>query len=185
MQPGHFCFCSSRRNIVSGAKASFMILLHHFTWQQFGIVAIVLAIIWYGVIWLVYYRKSPQASAPKPLGHYWETAEEQQGDYEELMGRQSQIEGVSIVPADGFHFAGTAQDNLRGLIPDALEEIKSIVNTVETNGGDKSDFISLFKLISAKYDRLKSSPQLGAVNEWITDNVPFNFSNEELTALWN
>jgi len=162
-----------------------MILLHHFTWQQFGIAATILAVIWYGIIWLVYYRKPTQTANEQPLGHYWEMAEEEQEDYEDLMGGQLESDGVSVVPADGFRFAGTAQDNLRGLIPDMLEEVKTIIHTVETQNGDKDDFIGLFKLVSAKYARLKASPQLAAVNEWIQDNVPFNLSNEELTALWN
>lgn len=170
-----------------------MNVLHQFTWQQFGITATVLAVIWYGVVWLVYYRKSPQGTnstataAKEPLPHYWENEDFD----EELFGGAAEDEGVSLVPADGFRFAGKPRDErenmedaLRGLIPDVLEEIKTIVHTVETKGGDKTDFISLFKLVSAKYDRLKTSHHLEAINEWIADNTPFNLTGEELWQLW-
>lgn len=165
-----------------------MILLHHFTWQQFGIAATLLAVIWYGIIWLVYYRKSPQELTKEPLAHYWAEAEEVE-DYEPF-GNAAEDESVSLATSDGISFAGRPQrenteDALRGLIPDVLEEIKSIVHTVETKGGDKSDFISLFKLVSAKYDRLKTSHHLEAINEWIADNTPFNLTGEELWQLWD
>ena len=109
------------------------------------------------------------------------------------MGGSAEDEGVSIVPADGFGFAGKSQgterenteEALQGLIPDVLEEIKSIVHTVETKGGSKEDFIGLFKLVSAKYTRLKTSHHLEAINEWIVDNTPFELTEDELWQLWD
>jgi len=172
-----------------------MILLHHFSWQQFGIAAIVLAVIWYGIIWLVYYRKSPQelnngTATRERLAHYWAEAEEQE-EYEPF-GNAAEVESVSLATSDGISFAGKPQngerenteDAMRGLIPDVLEEIKSIVHTVEIKGGSKEDFISLFKLVSAKYGRLKTSHHLEAINEWIADNTPFNLTGEERWQLW-
>jgi len=170
-----------------------MILLHHFTWQQFGIAAIILTLIWYAIVLLLYFRSDLKAlfsrPAQEPLPHRWENGEE---DWEDslLAGDALEDEGVSVLASDGFSFAGgrksqQGEDELLGLVPDALEEIKSIIYTVETQEGDKSDFISLFKMVSAKYERLKTGPHLAAINDWIRDNVPFRFSNEELTALWN
>jgi len=108
------------------------------------------------------------------------------------MGGSAEDEGVSIVPADGFSFAGkpkmeereNTDEVLRGLIPDVLEEIKQIIHTVGTKGGNKSDFIGLFKLVSAKYIRLKTSHHLEAINEWIMDNIPFELTEDELWQLW-
>lgn len=169
-----------------------MILLHHFTWQQFGIAAIILYFIWYAVVLLLYCRKELIAffnrPAREPLPHRWENGKEDWDN--ELAGETLEDEGVSVLASDGFSFAGAGKsedrdDELLGLVPDALEEIKSIIYTVETQEGDKSDFISLFKMVSAKYERLKNGPHLAAINDWIRDNVPFRFSNEELNALWN
>jgi len=167
-----------------------MILLHHFTWRQFGIAAILLTFIWYAVVLLLYFRKDIAARLakrdPGPLPHQWDDEDWDQ----ELAGEAREDEGISVVTSDDFSFAGAAktdhaEDELLGLVPDALEEIKSVLYTVESQEGDKSDFVSLFKLVSGKYARLKNGPHLAAINDWIRDNVPFNFSNEELTALWN
>ena len=167
-----------------------MILLHHFTWRQFGIAAIILTFLWYAIVLLLYFRKEISLffSRPEkePLPHRWEDE-----DWDnKLAGEALEDEGVSVLATGSFSFAGArksehTEDDLLGLVPDALEEIKSVLYTVETQEGDKSDFISLFKLVSAKYERLKHGPHLEAINDWIKDNVPFSFSKEELTALWN
>jgi len=167
-----------------------MILLHHFTWRQFGIAAIILTFLWYAIVLLLYFRKDIATwfakRDPEPLPHRWD-----EDDWDrELAGEALEDEGVSVLSSDSFSFAGAkksehAEDDLLGLVPDALEEIKSVLYTVETQKGDKADFVSLFKLVSAKYGRLKNGPHLSAINDWIRDNVPFRFSNEELTALWN
>ncbi len=44
-----------------------------------------------------------------------------------------------------------------GLVPDVLEELKSIFHILETEGGGKSDFISLFGMVSAKYAKIKGT----------------------------
>lgn len=175
--------CRDKKQII-------MVLLHHLTWQQFGIAALVLLIAWYGLLWLVFYRKAPE----EPLPHRF-TGFNIKDDEFEVLGAAEEPEGSSLVPLDGFSFAGrgkqedaervSGNEELQGLVPDALEEIKQVWHTVESKGGDKADFISLFKLVSAKYERLKTSRHIAAVNDWIADTVPFELTEDELWSLWD
>jgi hypothetical protein len=178
-----------------------MIVFHHFTWQQFGMAAIGFILIWYAIVLLLYFRKEIKAFLSRPPGgktdrlipkedtgvlqHVWERDGFMDDD---LVGDAAEPEGVSTHSWNSFGFTGKTkqktEDELLGLIPDALEEIKTALHTVETSGGGKAEFISLFKLVSAKYGRLKNSPHLGAINEWILDNTPFELTEDELWQLW-
>jgi hypothetical protein len=169
-----------------------MIVLPHFTWLQFGIAAIGFLFIWYAVVLLWYGGKQVRAFfardkpvANEPLPHVWEREEFMADD---LVGEAAEPGGVTTHAWNSFGFTGKAkinrEDDLLGLIPDVLEEIKTALHTVETTGGGKDDFISLFKLVSAKYGRLKDGPHLAAINEWILENVPFGMNDDELWQLW-
>jgi hypothetical protein len=169
-----------------------MIVLPHFTWLQFGIAAIGFLLIWYAVVLLwfggkrvrVFFARGKPAVNER-LPHVWEREGFMEDD---LVGEALEPDGVTIHAWNSFGFTGRAKqrvdDELLGLVPDVLEEIKTALHTVETTGGDKADFISLFRLVSAKYARLKDSPHLAAINEWILENVPFGLSEEELWQLW-
>lgn len=158
--------------------------------------AIGFVFIWYAVVGLLYFRKEVKAffSRGKPaarqdaLPHVWER-EEFTGEWDDLVGDAKEPEGVSTHSWNSFGFTAKPKerhgDELLGLIPDALEEIKTALHTVETSGGGKAEFISLFKRASAKYGRLKDSPHLEAINEWIMENVPFGLSEDELWQLWD
>jgi len=148
--------------------------------------------IWYAVVLLWLCRHQVKAfltgdrpPANEPLPHVWESEAFFDGD---LLGETKEPEGVSTHACNSFGFAGRAkpsrEDDLLGLIPDVLEEIKTVLHTVETTGGGKEDFISLFKLVSGKYERLKESPHLAAINEWVLENVPFGLTDDELWQLW-
>ena len=173
-----------------------MIVLPHFTWQQFGIAAIGFLFIWYAVVLLLYcgrelkafFSRDRPAAEKETLPHVWETNEFTDNE-DDLVGGATEPEGVTTHSWNSFGFTGRPaarnEDELLGLVPDALEEIKTALHTVETTGGGKDEFISLFKLVSAKYARLKDSPQLDAINEWILENTPFGLTEDELWQLWD
>jgi hypothetical protein len=178
-------------------------MLQHFTWQQFLTAALIFTLIWYLVIFLAVYRrevfdflrgKQKPKTSPEPLGHEWDTEFEETPLAEEsLMGRSALPEGVSRVSMDQFSFAPQVEkeqtypfpdEELLGVIPDVLEEIKTAIHTIVTIEGSKADFIDLFKVIAAKYPKLKESRHLAAIDEWISENVPFTFSERELQQRW-
>ena len=179
-------------------------MLKHFTWQQFLVAALVLSIIWYTVVILVFYRqrirdhlngKGKGGNPPEPLGHAWddEFEDEPLNDEDDLMGKSALPEGMSNLSMAQFGFAPTLGDKefdesrqrQQSVIPDVLEELRSIFHILETQQGTKADFISLFGLVSGKYPNIKGTANQQALNDYIRKNVLFPISDEELDNLWN
>jgi hypothetical protein len=172
-------------------------MLEQFTWQQFLIAALILSLVWYIAVVLLYYRRDiskftsdRSQKQPERLQHEWEEELEDEPEEKTLMGRAREPEGVSSVPMDALRFAPKEEDpdeyrdTELGIVPDVLEELKSIFHILQTEGGTKEDFISLFALISSKYPRIKGTPNQQALNEHIRENVLFPISDKELDRLW-
>lgn len=172
-------------------------MLYKITWQHYLLFVAIALALWYGMLLLVYHRND----AKRLLNKVNKKAKPNEGfpnedePDEDLIGKPEEEYGVSIADSQDISFGlksaqakKTGQfsngDDLNGLIPDVLEEIKSIIYTVETEQGTKADFISLFKLVSANYPNIKAIRQLDALNEWISDNLPFELTQEELLQLW-
>jgi hypothetical protein len=179
-------------------------MLKHFTWQQFLVAALVLSIIWYTVVILLFYRqriqdylnsKGKDNNPPEPLGHAWdeEFEDEPLSDEDGLMGKSALPEGMTKLSMSQFGFAprvgdedpDESRERQQSVVPDVLEELKSIFHILETQQGTKQDFISLFGLVSAKYPNIKGTPNQHALNHYIRENVLFPISDEELDSLWN
>lgn len=172
-------------------------MLYKITWQHYLLCVAIALALWYGVVLWVYYRDN----AKRLLDKVNEEAGTDEGlpdkdePDEDLLGRPAEEYGVSVVDSQEISFEPkpayqekmgqfSNEDDLKGLIPDVMEEIKSIIYTVETEQGTKDDFINLFKLVSSKYPTIKNIRQLEAINEWISDNLPFELTQEELLQLW-
>jgi hypothetical protein len=170
-------------------------MLHQITWQQYGVACFAFLLIWYAVVWLKYFRKPTDSFAhpPEPLAH----RDFEDDEPDDLLGKPAEEYGVSTVDSDDLNFGADAEDGfepeqavpdeteeLQGLVPDVLEEIKTVIQTVESGEGTKEDFISLFKLVSSKYPQIAESRHLEAINEWIIEHVPFELTEEELYQLW-
>lgn len=78
-----------------------------------------------------------------------------------------------------------SREKQQKLVPDAIEELKTIFRILERDKGGKEHFISLFGLVKNKYAELRDTPSARALNEFIRENVLFPISDEELTNLWN
>lgn len=175
-------------------------MLAQFTWQQFLVAALILTVVWYIAVVLLYYRKDISKFRPKGnrlpdrLRREWDEELEnefgEEPEDETLMGRTREPEGVSSVPMEELRFAPKEEDpdayrdTQLGTVPDVLEELKAIFRILEKEGGTKEDFISLFALVSAKYPKIKDTPNQQALNAYIRDNVLFPISDEELNGLW-
>lgn len=157
-----------------------MIIFHQFTWQQFLIAALMLTVAWYGTIGLLYFRKELSGfRKPEKLKKDWEDELEDEGD---LMGEAAAVPGMDTVEMSELSFMPREQQ--LGIIPDILEEFKSILYILERDKGGKEEFISLFGLVSAKYPQIKGTVNEEAINEYMWEHLPFEISEEELEGLW-
>lgn len=156
-------------------------------------------------------KQKPEIS-PGPLKHGWEEDYEDlsAGTDDDLIGKAVLPEGMTKVSMDMFGFApklaeaGHAREQAGGefisdeypgtneksreiqqsLVPDAIEDLKSIFSILERDQGTKEQFLSLFGLVKHKYAAIRHTPAENAFNEFIRANVLFPISDEELTNLW-
>jgi hypothetical protein len=151
--------------------------------------------------------KHKDNSPPEPLGHAWDEEFEDGplADENDLMGKSALPEGMTKLSMAQFGFAPRVSDEVQenwdegfndqhtndearerqqSIMPDVLEELKSIFHILETQQGTKADFISLFGLVSSKYRSIKGTANQRALNEYIRENVLFPISDSELDNLW-
>lgn len=178
-------------------------LFKSFTWQQFLVAALVLSSLWYLVVLPLLYRKQigqwldKKGKKPvvEPLRWDWDGELEEEpetGADDELIGRSKMPEGMSRLEMGMFGFAPDVQEDVeesrelqQSLVPDVIEELKSIFHILEREQGTKEDFFSLFWLVKAKYAAIRDTPSERALNDYIRENALFPLSDEELTNLWN
>ncbi|MDR6941371.1 hypothetical protein [Mucilaginibacter pocheonensis] len=175
-------------------------ILQHYTWHTFLVAALILTIVWYAVAIPTFFRKeikdflsgNRKRVTPEPLTHEWDEEFEDEpfaDDDEKMMGKSALPEGMSRLSMAQFGFAPRMirdedKDTQLGLVSDVLEELKSIFHILETEQGGKADFISLFGLVSAKYPKIRNTPNQQALSGYIRENLPFDISDEELDKLW-
>jgi len=177
-------------------------MAQQFTWQQFLIAALVFSFIWYAGVILIFYRKELKAflgrkekneTDKKPLPHRWEKGVDKLEDKEEesLLGKAKMPEGISIVSTADFSFATDTSKRIQGdkneqigLVPDVLEDIKNVFLLLVKEDGNKKDFFKLMAEINKSYPKIASNPNIGRINEFISEHAPFHLSKEELENLW-
>lgn len=173
-----------------------------FSWQQFLVAVLILSSIWYLVVLPLLYRRQLKDWLERkggkpvvmPLRREWEEEldDDPANEEDELIGKPKLPEGVSRMNMDMFGFAPDVSEDTddsrsvqQGLVPDVIEELKSIFHVLEKEQGNKADFISLFGLVKAKYTSIRDTPSQWALNDYIRENALFPISDEELETLWN
>jgi hypothetical protein len=160
-----------------------------------------------------YLKDKYKGNSPlEPLRHAWDDEFEDDllADEDDLMGKSALPEGMTRLSMAQFGFAPPvsetpvkqdvkkrgeendfekkttvdSKERQQSLIPDVLEELKSIFHLLEMEQGTKPDFISLFALVSTKYPRIKGTSNEQALNDYIRENLPFSITDEELDSLW-
>jgi len=181
-------------------KSDFMIL-HYFTWQQFLVAAVIFTVAWYAVVFFLFFKGrisgllpgNSKLKQPEKLKREWEEEpEDEPGDDESLIGKQALPDGVSEVEMHLLGFAPKVypdedayRDILSGIVPDVLEELKTIFHILEKEHGTAEDFTSLFGLVKAKYHGIAGTANEAAINAYIRGNLPFDISDDQLANLWN
>lgn len=172
-------------------------MLYNITWQHYCLYVAIALALWYGVLFWIYYgskdgnlfkkrdgRHLPQDGFPDP----GETDED-------LLGKPVEEYGVSTAESQDISFntktAGTRktnaerhEDNLRGALPDLMEEVKQAIQTVQSEQGSKEDFLALLEFTLPKYQGTMSRSEFEAIAEWTCNNSPFELTREDLSSLW-
>lgn len=171
-------------------------MLQQFTWQQFLVATSVLTLVWYCSIILIFYRKELKRilagkplkeSRPDPLPHRWDEKfdELEPEDEENLMGKSKLPDGVSVVEMDDIQFVDPESKVKRlGMIPDVIEEIKTIFNILSREDGNKQDFFKLMETVKETYPSLSSNPSLPQINDFIISNASFHLTQDEMETIW-
>jgi hypothetical protein len=189
-------------------------MFQEFTWQQFLVAAVVFSLVWYGVVYVLFFRSGvrrclgSKAAGAERLPHGWESeVDELSGSDaagDELLGKAVLDEGVSVLDADEFSFApkdaGFGNGLNAGYVSDAVDEseqneadqqlaeVKSevlgICRMLEKEDGNKEDFFALFGLIRNRFPGLSASGLVEQLNDYIREHVPFYLSEAELEGLW-
>jgi hypothetical protein len=157
-------------------------MLQAFTWQQFLIAALIFSLVWLVVVLLLFYRKEVYAflsgGEPKvePLKHAWQDDFEQAPD-DELMGKVTEPDGVSVLGQDDFGFAPRAEtlpednavaaDLLQSDLFDLMEDVKPLFNS-------KLNKVDLIDAVNAEvlgYPRLLDSTLLETFYLMVAEQV--------------
>lgn len=169
--------------------------------------ALVLTVIWYAVVLLVFYRSflvglfSGGVPVRRGLPPVTAVNEFRKGhgdgpaigmalaDREEgLLGAAKLPEGMSLVGAGDFSFAGgdggVDREAQVGLVPDVLQELKEVFEWLTKNDGNKRDFLQRMELLLLDYPKLSSHPAIGQLNAYVAEHAPFHLTAEELDNLW-
>lgn len=176
-------------------------MLHGFSTSRFLVVLLVLALAWYaGVMLFFYLRKKGRRFVALgsgtglvvtgPVGGQSGiagTAALPAGVEDDLMGKARLPEGMSSVGMEEVGFVDLderAVEDQQGLIPDLLEEIKSVFALLAKEDGTKKDFLRLMKTVKENYPAMASHPRIRQINAFITGHAGFHISTEELQSLW-
>lgn len=188
-------------------------MLQQFSWLQFWIAAGMLSLCWWAAVLLLFFRRelgvwfgsgaaavssgerSPGSagSDASRLPHRWENGVESFDGGEllapasdDLMGKPKMPEGMSMVASGDFGFAADAsREDQVGLVPDVLEELKTVFQLLAAQDGSKMDFLLLMKPVREQFPGIGSSPALLRINAFIRDHAPFHLSVQELEDLWD
>lgn len=143
-------------------------------------VAVLLSVLWYGLVWLFFYRRKN--------GPYRGVVDDGLTDVEEvfddgLLGRPVLSEGEKLVSSSDFGFAGTDAVEQLGVVADVQEEIKRSCRELESRLAVREEFLSVLASVLASY-QLPTSAK-APLEDFIREHLPFFISSEELDSLWS
>lgn len=175
-------------------------MLHGFSTVQFLAGLALMGLLWYAGVYLFLYLKKNGRPLGTAVGKGvsaltgGNNGNRLSGDVsldvsgDDMMGKARLPEGMSIVGVDQIGFVDLEEDRDKagqlGLVPDLLEEIKSVFAVLAREDGSKRDFMQLMKVVKETYPDMASHPRIKVINSFIADHAGFYMSTEELENLW-
>jgi len=162
-------------------------MLHQITWPQYLLFAAVALLVYYGIVWLCYFRQE-EKTPPKP-----DQKSFPQADDSDLLGQPADEYGVSTLGSDELNFGPTLTDRnelLQGDIADLLEDLKPAFELIEEQDPENRErLIRLLVTGIRRYPRVLQSDLLEVVLLEICDNalaeLSLAISPEELQTALN
>jgi hypothetical protein len=162
-------------------------MLNAISWQQYLTAILVLCAAWYSYVGLRYYRHEVTAwlkirpsvqSAVPPVANKLTV----------VMGSVKPDTDTGLYPAEDLVFSASEPDDIsdqtipKGPSDDLLEEAKVLVDAYGDND-NKTEFLSLFKLLLDKYEVFRDEISLPAVirslSEFAATRLPFRLKETE------
>ena len=162
-------------------------MLNAISWQQYLTAILLLSAAWYAYIGLRYYRseiatrlkiKPAERSAVPPVANKFTV----------VMGQAKPEADTGLYPAEDLRFGAAESDDISdqtipaGPSDELLAEAKVLVNAYGDND-NKTEFISLFKLLLDKYEVFRDEISLPAVirplREFADSRLPFHLAETE------
>lgn len=171
-------------------------MLYNITWQHYCLYVAIALALWYGVFFWIYHGGKAKNLFKKRDGEHLPQSgllDPNETD-EDLLGKPVEEYGVSTAESQDISFntktAGSGKtdaerhgDNMRGALPDLMEELKLVLQTVQSEQGSKEDFLALLEFTLPKYPGITSRPEIEAIAEWVGNNSPFELTREDLSRL--
>jgi hypothetical protein len=162
-------------------------MLNAISWQQYITALVLLSIGWYAYIGVRYYRPE--------LAGWLRIRQTAQGPVPPVANQLTVVMGAvkpetdtGIYPAEEMIFSGSAPDDIsdqtlpKGPSDDLLEEAKVLVEAYSDND-NKTEFLSLFKLLLDKYEVFRDEISLPVVTrslaEFAATRLPFRIGETE------
>lgn len=159
-------------------------MLSSISWQQYFTAIILLCFVWYTYIGLRYYRSGisailkiePKASSTLPAVA---------SQMNVVMGEVKPDADTALFSSDEIRFGNNEPDDIsdrtlpKGPGDDLLAEAQALINAYQDND-NKSEFLSLFKVLLSKYEVFADEISLPAVISALqTNELPFTIKAEE------
>jgi hypothetical protein len=162
-------------------------MLNTISWQQYLIAVLLLSIAWYAYVGLRYYHTELSAWLKiKPAVQ--STVPPVANKLTAVMGAAKPEADTGLYEPEQLLFAGTEPDDIsdqtlpKGPADDLLDEAKVLVDAYREND-NKTEFLSLFKLLLDKYEVFQDEISLPAVirplSEFAGTRLPFRLQETE------
>ena len=165
-------------------------MLNSITWLQFLTVVSAIAVLYYIILALFYYRSEIQFLFTRRAPGKTPTPPPTKSS--SLVGRIREEEGIteeSTISSDELNlFESSPDSTLLGPVADLLIELKGIIDTVSAENIDKAQCIVLLKALLVRYPQLLNSNYQKSIDLFIYENgidqFSFDLSMKEIQSLW-
>lgn len=144
--------------------------------------------VWYPLVLFWYCRRSDGAFAAWQDEDFRALSREDLAE-EAILGEAAEEYGVRVLGSDELLFLrdfirDRDDEELQGLIPDLLEELKAVVKAAVGDEVPREELLGMLRPVAERYPQVRDSRHWAAVAVWIRENMPLVLDEEEIWDLW-